>query len=385
MIHTEPGTNRTLFLQQYKHGLEEFCRVGERITGRQMDLDQEQLYSEVQELFRKGLVIIVGSGASSALGLPGMTDLAAHLRENVPNEITARSLSCLPQWTPISELLEQGQGLEDALADGVSSDELADLIAEQIATCISGKEMHAMEKILREAEPPAFSRIFQHVLRTTECVDVITTNYDRLIEAQAARVGIGVDSMFYGHTVGKFDPEQSRKSMLRLDNQVGRRRVTSIRKTPHIRLSKPHGSLDWLTYNGEHFRSDLAIPGARRIVAPGGNKYRQGYEMPFDQQRERANAAIDAADALLFVGYGFNDDHLQTHIRERIQKVPSVILSRTITQSAREYLSISPVALGVEADRVNDAHTHVVKGDGEATLDSPIWNLNRLVEEVLGK
>lgn len=350
-----------------------------------MDLDQEQIYSDVQSLFRRGLVIIVGSGASSAMGLPGMAALAKHLRTSIPDEIASQSLKCLPQWTTISESLEKGAGLEEALANGVASDDLAELIAAQIAVCISGQEVRAITEILSESEVPAFSRLFQHILRTTNHVDVITTNYDRLLEVQAARVGIAVDSMFHGHTVGRFDPEQSGKAMQRPDNQPGKRRATTVRTVPHVRLSKPHGSLDWFTYNDEHFRSDLPILGARRIVAPGGNKYRQGYDVPFDQQRERANTAIDSAAALLFVGYGFNDDHLQTHVREQIRRVPSLILSRTFTENAREYLSTSPTALGVEADSSNDAYAHVLKGDAETVLNRPIWNLNNLVEEVLGK
>lgn len=350
-----------------------------------MDLDQEQIYSEIQSLFRRGLVIVVGSGASSAMGLPGMAGLADHLQASIPEEIAARSLPCLPQWTPISELLKQGAGLEEALAAGVASEDLVELIATQIAVCISGQEVRAIAEILSASKAPAFSRLFEHILKASNRVDVITTNYDRLLEVQAARVGIAVDSMFYGHTVGKFDPEQGGKAMQRPDNQPGKRRATTARTVPHVRLSKPHGSLDWFTYNDEHFRSDLAIPGARRIVAPGGNKYRQGYDVPFDQQRERANNAIDSAAALLFVGYGFNDDHLQTHIREQIRRVPSLILSHTFTDSAREYLSTSSTALGVEHDSSNDAYAHVLKGDAETVLKRPIWNLDNLVEEVLGK
>ena len=353
--------------------------------GRQIELNEEQIYSDVQSLFRRGLVIIVGSGASAAMGLPGMAALADHLRINIPGEIASQALNCLPQWMKLSEALENGVGLEEALASGVDSHELADLIAAQIAACISEQEMHAITKILTEQKFPAFGRLFQHILRTTNRVDVITTNYDRLLEVQAARVGIAVDSMFHGYTVGRFDPEQSGKAMQRLDNQPGKPRATTVRTVPHIRLSKPHGSLDWFTFNDEHFRSDLTIPGARRIIAPGGNKYRQGYDVPFDHQRERANTAIDSAAALLFVGYGFNDDHLQTHIREQVRRVPSLILSRTLTESARAYLSTSSTALGIEAHRSNDAQAHVLKGDDEAVLNCPIWNLDTLVEEVLGK
>lgn len=353
--------------------------------GRQMSLDQEQIYSEVQNLFCKGLVIIVGSGASSAMGLPGMAALAKHLQETIPDQISAKSLTCKPQWEPISKRLGQGVGLEEALAHGVDSDDLAVLIASQIADCISKQEMRAIDEILSDFKAPAFSRIFEHILRIANYVDVITTNYDRLLEVQAARVGIAVDSMFYGHTVGKFDPKQSAKAMQRPGNLSGKPRATTVRTVPHIRLSKPHGSLDWFTHNGEHYRSDLAIPGARRIVAPGKNKYRQGYDVPFDQQRERANTAIDSAAALLFVGYGFNDDHLQTHIADKIRKVPSLILSRTLTENAREYLSTSPTALGIEAESSDPAYAHVQKGDAEAVLDRPIWNLTDLVEGVLGR
>lgn len=350
-----------------------------------MGLDQEQVYTDVQDLFRKGLVIIVGSGASSALDIPGMGALAKHLQENIPKAISSKSLKCLPQWKPVSDRLEQGTGLEDALVNGVDSDELATLIATQIADCLLKEEIGAIEKLLSDNETPAFSRIFQHIFKTTKSVDVITTNYDRLLEVQAARVGIAVDSMFYGQTVGKFDQVQSSKAMLRPDNQPGKRRVSTVQTVPHIRLSKPHGSLDWFTYNGQQYRSDLAFPGARRIVAPGKSKYRQGYDVPFDRQRERANSAIDSAQALLFVGYGFNDDHLQTHIKDKIREVPSLILSRTFTENAKKYLSTSPKALGIEADTSNRKFSHVQKGDTETVLNRPIWNLMDLVKEVLGK
>lgn len=348
-----------------------------------MSLEQEQVYSDVQSLFCRGLVIIVGSGASSAQGLPGMGDLAEHLLQNVPKQISIRSLACLPDWVPIAKLLEEGKGLEEALAAGVTDPELADLIAEQIAACISEKELDAVTNLLESSENPVFSRLFLHMIKTSSTVDVITTNYDRLLEVQAARVGIAVNSMFCGQTVGKFDPDQCDRDMLRPDNQVGKRRNPTVYKVPHIRLSKPHGSLDWFTFGNGHFRSDLAVKGARRIVAPGGNKYRQGYDVPFDQQRERANSAIDRASALLFVGYGFNDDHLQTHINEKISQVPSVVVSHTLTDSARSYLANNHLCLGIESRGATDEHASAVKGGQVAVIERPIWDLDQLLKEVL--
>lgn len=339
----------------------------------------------MQSLFARGLVIVVGSGASCALGLPGMSDLATHLQSAIPSTLTSRHLSHLAEWTPIAEKLEIGLGLEDALVDADLPGELSEIIADEIATRILGDEERAIGAILASDDHSAFGKLFSHVLKTAPIMDVITTNYDRLLEVHAARSDVRVESMFYGHTVGRFDPVRSRESMQYAEQQVGRRRIPSVRTKPHIRLSKPHGSLDWFTYNGQHYRSDLSIPGARRIVAPGGNKYRLGYEIPFDEQRQRANAAIDAAAALLFVGYGFNDDHLQTHIRETMRDVPSLTISRTITESAKRYLELNRLAIGIESAGHDNSRSQITQGGDSLIVDQPIWDLEHLVKEVLGK
>jgi len=191
--------------------------------------------------------------------------------------------------------------------------------------------------------------------------------------------------MFYGHTIGRFDPEKSRAELHRVETLAGKRTAPYLNLEPHVRLYKPHGSLDWFTFNGEHYRSDIPLRGARRIVVPGGSKYRSGYETPFDTQRERANAAIDSASALLFVGYGFNDDHLQTHIRERLPLIPAVVISRGITDSAREYISKSDLAIGVEAAGAGQTASRVTTSSGEFELDEPIWQIDTLLKEVLRK
>lgn len=350
-----------------------------------MALSKDQVYSDVQAIFGRGLAIVVGSGASCALGLPGMGQLAKHLLEAIPRRIASQSLPCLQEWAPIAEQLRADIGLEEAFTAVDLSDLLSDLIATEIAERILADETGAIAGILSSTEDSSFGKLFAHILQTAPAVDVITTNYDRLLEVHAARSNLRVDSMFYGYTVGRFDPAQSKQDMLYTENQAGRRQTLAVRTKPHIRLSKPHGSLDWYTFNGQHFRSDIAVPGARRIVAPGGNKYRLGYDIPFDEQRQRANAAIDTATALLFVGYGFNDDHLQTHIRERMREVPTVVVSRTITSNARDYLATCPSAIGIEAMVGADDCSRITDGREETVVDRPIWDLDYLVKDVLGK
>ena len=339
-----------------------------------MDVTKDHIYSYVQGIFQRGLVIIVGSGASCALGLPGMAALAAHLLKCVPDQLSGLSTDCRTEWDRIAAELQAGAGLESALLSSTIPDPLAEVVAELIADCILESEQRAIGTILSDPSVSAFGRLFDHLLQAATVADVITTNYDRLIEVHAARAEVRVDSMFYGHTIGRLDPVQSREELLRAQTVPGKSRNFRVDPRPHIRLSKPHGSLDWFTHQGQHYRSDIPVPGTRRIVAPGGNKYRLGYEIPFDAHRSRANDAIDSASALLFIGYGFNDDHLQTHINDRLPQVPTVILSRHLTERAHEYLALNSTAIGIEA-AADDLHSYATQGAGEIELDLPIWDL----------
>lgn len=67
------------------------------------------------------------------------------------------------------------------------------------------------------------------------------------------------------------------------------------------------------------------------------NKFRSGYESPFDKHREKANDAIDKARRFLIIGYGFNDDHLETHLTPRIKSgAKTVILTYCLSPKIRE-------------------------------------------------
>jgi hypothetical protein len=124
------------------------------------------------------------------------------------------------------------------------------------------------------------------------------------------------------------------------------------------------------------------LRGTRQIIAPGGNKYRLGYEVPFDAQRKRANEAIDNAAALLFIGYGFNDEHLQTHIRTRFAEVPSVVISRNLTDRARDYMNSNPAAVAIEMGATSETCL-MTQGSELLEIPLPLWNLEDLAKEVL--
>lgn len=346
-----------------------------------MTLARDDVYSYVQGLFRSGLVVVVGSGASCAYGLPSMGLLADHLLKEVSSRTLPTESASL--WDRIAAKLSQGIDLETALGSGTIPDDLAEVLTGVISDVVGFAEGPALESILTAGAESAFGRLFKHALRATPCIDVITTNYDRLLEIHAARAGVRVDTMFYGHTVGRLDPKLSKEELLTPTETPGRSRSARATARPHIRLSKPHGSLDWYAGAGTYLRTDLAVSGSKQIIAPGGNKYRLGYEIPFEAHRGRANVAITNSSALLFIGYGFNDEHLQTHLKPRISQVPSVIIAKELTDNAHEYLKLNATAIGIEEDPVTG--DCIATRNGESlTIDQPLWDLESLSKEVLG-
>lgn len=344
-------------------------------------LAHDDVYSYVQGLFRSGLVVLVGSGASCAYGLPSMGTLAAHLLTEVPSRTL--SPAGVSAWNSIADSLSRGIDLETALGPGTIPDDLAEVLTCAISDVVGTAEGPAIEQILTATTESAFGRLFKHALQVTTRIDVITTNYDRLLEIHAIRAGVRVDSMFYGHTIGRLDSKLSREELLEPSGAPGRGGSARTTTRPHVRLSKPHGSLDWYEGAGTYLRTDLVMSGSKQIIAPGGNKYRLGYEIPFEAHRTRANNAVNNSSALLFIGYGFNDEHLQTHLKPKIPDVPSVLVAKQLTDNAHEYLKLNAMAVGIEEDPASDGCIATRNGQS-ITLAHRLWDLNTLLQEVLG-
>jgi hypothetical protein len=194
--------------------------------------------------------------------------------------------------------------------------------------------------------------------------------------------------MFCGHHLGSLDQESSANELLLPGTAPGQRNQIKFQYHRHVRLAKPHGSLDWHSLGGRLVRCELPLDSnsQRLIVVPGDGKYRAGYNSPFDEHRARANHAIEHASGFLILGFGFNDDHLQTRLRKQLQSgVPAIVASRTLTDSARAYLAESPSMLGLERMRPDGSGTRAISDEEEVVLEhSQIWNVNDLAREVLG-
>lgn len=347
-----------------------------------MESFHNDLYSRVQEMFGPALVTVIGSGASCGYGLPGMASLATHLRDWDPTEYLGED-DCVA-W---KQLVAQPRFVDDfeaSLKDPTIPLQVRSAISRQIALRIRADESSAISTLLREGKDGTYARYFQRVLRTAKPVaEVITTNYDRLIEVALAAAEIRVDTMFYGHTIGRLDESKSRDELLSLSS-TGKRGRKATKRQDHIRLSKPHGSLDWFVVDGKIVRSEIYLDThTPAIVSPTGNKYRETHELWFQRHESRMNTAISKSQSMIFVGFGFNDEHLQHAISEVRERIPILVLSLGLTQNALAFIGQSPNVIGIEQNP--DSEGSLVRWGSRETTAVPedLWTLEGILKHIL--
>jgi len=342
-------------------------------------MNPHKIKKQMQTILADGLVVIVGCGLSSAEGLPGMYDLAEHLISVVPSRVPTEAKE---SWANIAKSLVDGIGLEQALAIRELPKIIDEVITIETARFIEKAERSVISEVLSGQRSLRFSSLVQAFPPSPSGISILTTNYDRLVEFACEAVGQCVDSMFVGNSVGKFHPKESAYTFCR---GVRRRQGKIVLEYAHrIRVLKPHGSLDWYVADGRPVRCPYNVDLPPLIIPPGETKYRAGYEEPFDAHRERANLEIDRGRRYLIIGYGFNDDHLQTHLARNLKEGKlCLVVTRDLSDAASTLMNDCPNMMALSADSNSKGVTRFRDIDGTSyKLNGDLWDLGKLVEEV---
>ena len=173
-----------------------------------------------------------------------------------------------------------------------------------------------------------------------ERLNIFTTNYDRLIEVGAELAGIHLMDRFVGIMMPIF-----RSSRLNLDIHYN---PPGIRGEPRYlegvaRLTKLHGSVDWVQNGGEIRRIGLPF-GAKNVnpylkapgldsvnalqlmIYPNSAKDRETAEYPYVELfRDFAASICRPNSTLVTYGYGFADEHINRVIQDLLT-IPSTHL-----------------------------------------------------------
>ena len=341
-------------------------------------MDYDELVSFIQHHFTDGLVLVIGSGLSVAEGIPGMTDLASYLDTRAG--ILTGDDALL--WGKIKTVLDNNEGLEAALLKVKPSITLENWIAQKTCDFLIPKEHEVIRSVLQGKISLRLTSYLDKILKPPNGLPIVTPNYDRLIEVACEMSGFHVDTTAIGQYAGSFDHTKSCMGSCR--GIITRSKTTVLDHFPRAIVLKPHGSFDWYKVGNDARRCSIDIDAERLIITPGLNKYRAGYDAPFDKHRDLANDYIKKSNHLMVVGYGFNDDHLQNHLIKKIKDgTPTLILNRFMNKKVEGVLEDSPNCICLSEMSASTGVTVATRGYKFEHAGENIWDLGILTKEIL--
>jgi len=328
--------------------------------------DENTCYTLIQQYLSSVPLVLIGSGNSCANGIPGMSYLADELRKTLSDEYKHD-----PNWVRFMQNLDNGYDLEKAASEIVFCTQLVDAITACIWNVISQYDLELFSRLVGRTSMIGLAPLIKKILKAhPQSLDVITTNYDRLIEYSCDLQNINLNSS----TDGKY--------------------IQSITTTPRkckgtVNLLKIHGSLDWFEDSQGHI---IAIPLQKsipegfkpKIITPGDSKFRRILHTPFREILGQMDTLINSANSFLFIGYGFNDEQIQEKIFSRtMQDKPIVVVTKNLSDEVIKQVKTQAKRHVIILEGDAPSKSIVQTDRGRCEIDSKIWCIDEFTEKVL--
>jgi hypothetical protein len=301
-------------------------------------------------------------------------------------------------WEAVKKSLQDGNDVETAL-DNVTDRALLPKITVATGRFIAGLDRAQAFLIAdRRATWPAsglLKRLVDTLPETDPTLHVLTPNYDMLIEHSCDSVRIPYTSGFCGGIQRTADWAAVERCLVTSEQVCTRGRLKRVYKPrKHIRLHKVHGSLnhffhDQVFVENNAWMWDPPTFAQRVMITPGLSKY-QTLQQYRQELLTSADAAIEKAHHFLFLGYGFNDSHLETYIRRKliVQGCKGLILTRESNRRIEALIDETPhLWLVCRSKSAGDAGAGIFNKRYPAGLDLPqqaLWNVREFTTRILG-
>jgi hypothetical protein len=314
-----------------------------------MEEIKEKIFTIIQNYLKTPPVIIWGSGATVPFGLPSMWKL---------NEIIKAKI---PEFDQDCDNLEIELGKEKYI-------ELMPQIRNIIWDAISEVDKEVLQKLL-VSNSDDFNGIKKLVEKISDAhpkvTNIITTNYDCIIENVLSFHGIPFTDGFLGKELSLFD-----ESLFSSKNIVN--------------IVKVHGSLNWFDFGGEiRYLQNNIESSVPQIICPGKNKYQEAYKSPYRELIQKSDLFINSADSFLVVGFGFNDKHLTPRIKSKIKKgTPIVVITKIISETCLIELESAEKYVLLEDEGDDKTKVTVKERNSEKQiiiLEGNFWSLNNFI------
>lgn len=321
----------------------------------------DKIAIQAQKYIENVPVIVLGSGASVSYGLPTMGILSKHLKDNVNGESDSN-------WNDFIKLLDNGTDLETALQKITLNEEVTTQIIKETWNLINPIDIEVFFKSLHNPNFYSLSNLIGKLFSSTSTeLNIITTNYDRLAEYACEKKNI---YHFTGFSTGFLRTKV-------IEDPINIRR--------RVNILKVHGSLDWFRSKdnlliGLSNTSKIPEDFIPEIVTPGNEKYKKTYQEPYRTIIQKADLALENNNSYLCIGYGFNDEHIQTKLVNKCVYNNStlLILTRTLTEATKKFINKQGCKNYLAFEKSGDKDTKVYSSlKGEFIIpESDYWTLD---------
>ena len=314
---------------------------------------KDRVFRLVQKFLKNPPVIIWGSGATIPYGLPGMNDLK----------------KCLKGKLDISK----NTNLETELGK-IRNIEIVEKVKQIIRDEIVKRDLICLKKSIKNQNyfNPIVNMIKKFYDAHPRKIDVITTNYDCVLEYALSKSNYSFTDGFTGKTLASFQED-------------------NFKTKNCINLIKVHGSLNWAFDTEDNLfylsdRSNFDLKYAMILPAKESKYYEALIKEPYRDLIGKSDSVIKQANSFFVVGFGFNDEHLTPKIDSRIkEEIPIVIITKEATDSCKKKLKNAEKYCLFQK---NGQGTKVTYKDAnnikeESCFKDSYWTLNQFMKEVL--
>jgi hypothetical protein len=305
----------------------------------------------LQDWLRDPPTIIWGSGATIQYGMPTMEELNQEIKKRRPS------------------FNLKGINFEEAL--GNCTEREIKQFRKIIWKCIHQRNDVALKRIAEGGCSDCVIPQLVHYFTKTSSglLNIITTNYDCILEYYFAYVGIPFSRGIPSSPLASFQS-------------------IPFYKKNGVNILKVHGSVDWFKQEKEDDVRVLyqTVEGYNpEIIIPGNQKYREAFGSPYREIISKSDEIINNSNNFLVVGFGFNDQHITPRLKARIQKgMPIVVITKRITENTRIELSKASKMITIEEDSsALDCSLVTVRNNQKQnsySIPERIWQLDKFME-----
>lgn len=321
--------------------------------------------------------LIVGTGLSVIYGVPGMKKLAKYIGKEISKSTNA---DLKEMWMKRCADIST-RGLEAGLADLTPGEEA---LVEEIKFLSAKYILNSEEKLhsIIWEKSTGFCRLLTYLKGTVsvnhKVIDIMTPNYDRIIEIVCDKLGIGVITGFSGNIYSTYH-----RDILKRPQEW-----YNCKQDCWVRLFKPHGSLNWICEDGkEYLTNDYNVLKNKskyiEIVTPGSLKYKATLtNNTFRCMREDFNELLGTEGnySLVFYGYGFNDDHFDTALFDSFQRNVLILAMEVKEKIIKKAIERNNITIFYHEDKKD----YMIYKSKKYEIDLPLWDIDQFATVFLG-